>query len=494
MLKISLLGKTKIEYAGDDLTGKLGTKAVAMIYLLIANKGRYVPKDKLMLYLWPESSQEAARYNLRYNLWNLKKNLPELEGQTLIQADKDSCVLNKDYPMVCDLWIIKELQEDTASLEELIHARSLFCGDIMEGWYLKNCNEFNELILFDRMICENRRTKILAALSKRYEQEENLNKALEILREEATIEPDNETLALHIMEVYAESGNRAAAINYYRSFKASLWNNLKIEPDERLTAYCENLYESKTLFKPSVQTDREDNTAQFPEALCRRDSTTTGNLSHGENSYRAGTLHLEGFSVKRIEYSLLSDLLTQVIKAMDHSWLADIGIAQVADLASVHSGFLDAYNKACSLPDSPALPAYFSASEQPEAVPVRIMQAFCMFVEIISRHRPVGITVKEPDNADEASLAVLEYLKEQKLENIIVDMNFKLIADRTRYLKENPKGVDEMCKVIDDMKNESLREVVLRMLDDGSLTNEKIAQFVGLSLDEVKKMQAERIS
>lgn len=61
-----------------------------------------------------------------------------------------------------------------------------------------------------------------------------------------------------------------------------------------------------------------------------------------------------------------------------------------------------------------------------------------MFVEIISRHRPVGITVKEPDNADEASLAVLEYLKEQKLENIIVDMNFKLIADRTRYLKENP--------------------------------------------------------
>lgn len=58
------------------------------------------------------------------------------------------------------------------------------------------------------MICENRRTKILAALAKRYEQEENLNKALEILREEATIEPDNETLALHIMEVYAESGNR----------------------------------------------------------------------------------------------------------------------------------------------------------------------------------------------------------------------------------------------------------------------------------------------
>ena len=117
-----------------------------------------------------------------------------------------------------------------------------------------------------------------------------------------------------------------------------------------------------------------------------------------------------------------------------------------------------------------------------------------MFVEIISRHRPVGITVKERDNADETSLAVLEYLKEQKLENIKVDMNFKLIVDHTKHLKENPKGVNEMCKVIDDMRNESLHEVALRMLEDGSLTNEKIAQFVGLSLDEVKKMQAERIS
>ncbi len=27
------------------------------------------------------------------------------------------------------------------------------------------------------------------------------------------------------------------------------------------------------------------------------------------------------------------------------------------------------------------------------------------------------------------------------------DMNFELMADRTRYLKENPKGVSEMCRI-----------------------------------------------
>ena len=69
------------------------------------------------------------------------------------------------------------------------------------------------------------------------------------------------------------------------------------------------------------------------------------------------------------------------------------------------------------------------------------------------------------------------------------DMNFKLLADRTRYLKENPKGVSEMCKVMEDMRKESLIEVAKKLLSDGTLTLEKIAECVGLSLDEVKRLQ-----
>lgn len=84
------------------------------------------------------------------------------------------------------------------------------------------------------------------------------------------------------------------------------------------------------------------------------------------------------------------------------------------------------------------------------------------------------------------------------------DMNFQLMADRTRYLKENPKGVSEMCKVIEEMRKEEreegikegikegMRTAALRMLSDGALALEKVAEYVGLSLDEVKKLQAEQ--
>ena len=74
------------------------------------------------------------------------------------------------------------------------------------------------------------------------------------------------------------------------------------------------------------------------------------------------------------------------------------------------------------------------------------------------------------------------------------DMNFKLLADRTRYLKENPKGVSEMCKVIEDMRREERIEerieIAKNMLLDGMLSLEKIAEYARLSLDEVKKLQA----
>lgn len=48
-----------------------------------------------------------------------------------------------------------------------------------------------------------------------------------------------------------------------------------------------------------------------------------------------------------------------------------------------------------------------------------------------------------------------------------------------------------MCKVMEDMRYESLKEVAKRMLADGMLTLEKIAEYAGLPLEEVKKLEAE---
>ena len=80
------------------------------------------------------------------------------------------------------------------------------------------------------------------------------------------------------------------------------------------------------------------------------------------------------------------------------------------------------------------------------------------------------------------------------------DMNFELVAERTRYFKENPEGVKQMCKIMEDMRNETRNETLKesavntakRMIADGMLALEKIAEYAGLSLDEVKQLQADK--
>ncbi len=53
-----------------------------------------------------------------------------------------------------------------------------------------------------------------------------------------------------------------------------------------------------------------------------------------------------------------------------------------------------------------------------------------------------------------------------------------------------------MCRAMEDMKNQTLKEGIInsakRILADGILTLEKIAEYAGLPLDEMKKLKAEQ--
>ena len=80
------------------------------------------------------------------------------------------------------------------------------------------------------------------------------------------------------------------------------------------------------------------------------------------------------------------------------------------------------------------------------------------------------------------------------------DMNFEVLARKARYFKQDKKGVTTMCKLLEDMRNETAEETAKemarataeRMIKDGEIPLEKIAQYVpSLTMDELKKLEAE---
>lgn len=69
------------------------------------------------------------------------------------------------------------------------------------------------------------------------------------------------------------------------------------------------------------------------------------------------------------------------------------------------------------------------------------------------------------------------------------DMNFALMAERTRYLKENPKGVSNMCKAMEELRNESRKEMAIEMaqsLYEQGVSIEQIAKASKVDVDTVK--------
>ena len=72
------------------------------------------------------------------------------------------------------------------------------------------------------------------------------------------------------------------------------------------------------------------------------------------------------------------------------------------------------------------------------------------------------------------------------------DMHYKELAERVRHYKETEEGVDKMGSVLDEMRKEAADKVrienAIKMIEDGSLSLEKIAEYSGLSLEKIREL------
>lgn len=80
------------------------------------------------------------------------------------------------------------------------------------------------------------------------------------------------------------------------------------------------------------------------------------------------------------------------------------------------------------------------------------------------------------------------------------DMYYDVLAERVRFYKECEEGILIMCRVMEDMRNESLQEGIQigeqkgllkaakRLLDGKTLSLDEIAKSLDLPLEEVKKL------
>ena len=82
-------------------------------------------------------------------------------------------------------------------------------------------------------------------------------------------------------------------------------------------------------------------------------------------------------------------------------------------------------------------------------------------------------------------------------------MHFGALANKARYYKHDEKGVETMCKMLEDMRNEAAEEAareatwqtkvedVLSLMEMG-LSFEQVAQGLRLTVEQVKEIAGQR--
>lgn len=76
------------------------------------------------------------------------------------------------------------------------------------------------------------------------------------------------------------------------------------------------------------------------------------------------------------------------------------------------------------------------------------------------------------------------------------DMKYPVLAERVRYFKEDTKGVTNMCRALEEMRDEAKHENKLEIAESllalGKMSYEEIAAVVKLPVEEVKALDTKK--
>ena len=185
-------------------------------------------RETLASLFWPEHDQQHALANLRRNLFSLAKSLPP----GLLGIDREKIGFQKVEGLRVD---VEEFGVRLAYTQKHPHPNGTICsncvsaletavaiykGDFLEGFNLKDCPEFDEWQFFQ---AETLRQELASALQRLVHGhsasgEAGRTGAIPYARQWLALDPLHEPAHRQLMQLFAWSGRREAALRQYREW------------------------------------------------------------------------------------------------------------------------------------------------------------------------------------------------------------------------------------------------------------------------------------
>ena len=261
-LSVFLLGPPRVERDGTAI--EVDTrKAIALLAYLVIS-GQAHQREAISTFLWPEADESHGRAALRRTLSTLNK---ALDGPFL-EASRDQIGLRAGAPLWVDISEFRQLvggcnlhlgaaQENcSACVQALSRAADLARGDFMEGFSLRDSALFDNWQFYQSETLRREQANVLQKLATAQARQGQYERAITTAHHWLTLDPLLEDAHRLLIQLYAWSGERNAALRQYRECVRILDQELGVPPlDETTLLYQAVLEERSLLHPPSSQAD-----------------------------------------------------------------------------------------------------------------------------------------------------------------------------------------------------------------------------------------------
>jgi DNA-binding SARP family transcriptional activator len=226
-------GLTLLDDSGHRVVDADNLRRPLLVLVVLAVAGAEgMSRDKLCAFLSPESDTSHSRNILKQYVFRLRRALNRsdvISGTTELRLNPDAVSTD-----VGDFLTALGVGDRNAAVQ-------LYLGPFLDGVYFRDAPEFGRWAEAERARFARLAEKALRDLASKAEADRDFNRAADLWRRLAELQPADRQAALGLIRSLASAGEPHKALDHARVHTAYLRSQLEVEPDPELLAYVDSL-------------------------------------------------------------------------------------------------------------------------------------------------------------------------------------------------------------------------------------------------------------
>jgi DNA-binding SARP family transcriptional activator/TolB-like protein len=228
MLRLEGFGGANLLHESDAPPQR---RRIALLALLAVAGNRGMSREKLVGYLWPESTVDHARHSLEQLIYGIRRTYGDelLIGGNPLHANPE--VFSSD---VGDF-------EQALSRGELARAVEMYRGPFLDGLFIPDAPEFERWASSEAQRLGELAASAFESLATAASREGHYQRAVAWLRKRAALDPTSARGATLLMQSLADAGDTTSALQHAAVYERLVRQELDADPDPSVINLAEML-------------------------------------------------------------------------------------------------------------------------------------------------------------------------------------------------------------------------------------------------------------